>query len=279
MRFKNCVLIGLACACVPAFSCAQEKPEGELEDALIIRSPVSLVAGPAAAEFPIACRGQETQAYFNQAVVALHSLDAKAADRSFYQAALLEPDCAMAWWGLAISNIENRVLARHYLDKAAVHAARGSEREGRWLAVLERFLQEGASEEDRRNQVAQALSRIATQNPADHEAAAFLVRQLVSNRDAGMPVPLLAAVDALIAQVLRERPNHPIALYRLLLWEREQPERVAEMIEPGMSAWTTKRTSGLLMPMPKAMVAQTTTPSSCRKMSWLRLRVSCSSPA
>ncbi len=46
-----------------------------------------------------------------------------------------------------------------------------------------------------------------------------------------------------------------------------------------MSAWTTKRTSGLLMPMPKAMVAQTTTPSSCRKMSWLRLRSACSIPA
>ena len=40
-----------------------------------------------------------------------------------------------------------------------------------------------------------------------------------------------------------------------------------------MSACSTKRTSGLSMPMPKATVATITTPSSCRKTSWLRERV------
>ena len=41
----------------------------------------------------------------------------------------------------------------------------------------------------------------------------------------------------------------------------------------------TKRTSGLSMPMPKAIVATMTTPSSLRKRSWLAARTSLSRPA
>ena len=232
MRFTNGIRIGLALACAHAVSRAEDASEGELAHARIVRAPVRVAAGSARAEFPIVCRSRETQRLFNQAVVALHSLDAKAADRAFYEAVVLEPDCGMAWWGLAMANIEDRVLARYYLEKAAALTARGPDRERKWVAALERYLQQGASESDRRNQMVQALSRIATENPADHEAAAFLVRQLVSNRDAGMPVPLPGAVDALIGQVLRERPDHPIGLYRPLLWENEQPQRVADAIEP-----------------------------------------------
>ncbi|HEY1107329.1 MAG TPA: peroxiredoxin family protein [Opitutaceae bacterium] len=231
MHFKNYVLIGLLWAYAPALSLAQESLAGELEDARVIRPPAQPPAAAAPLHFAITCRSPETQAYFNHGIAALHTLDAKAADRAFYEAATREPECAMAWWGLAMAHIENRVLARYYLDKAVAPAARGPERERKWMSVVERRLQVGASEADLRRHAVEALSQIATEYPAEPEAAAFLVRQLVSNRDAGIPVPLPAAVDALIAQVLREHPEHPIAVYRLLWWEREQPQRVAELAE------------------------------------------------
>lgn len=232
MYLKHSILAGLVWASAPVAAWAQETILGEAEDLRITRPPVELVQSGAEVEFAIACRERGTQAYFNQGVAMLHALDAKAADRAFYEAAVREPDCAMAWWGLAMANSENRVLARYYLDKAATLAARGPESERAWVAVLERYLQDGASESDRRRHAVEALSRIATEQPKNPEAAALLVRQLVSNRDAGMPVPLPAAVDALIGEVLRERPRHPIAVYRLLLWEKEQPQRVADAIEP-----------------------------------------------
>ena len=47
----------------------------------------------------------------------------------------------------------------------------------------------------------------------------------------------------------------------------------------GRSRWQTKRTSGLSMPMPKAIVATITMPSSRRKRSWWRWRTSASRPA
>ncbi len=43
----------------------------------------------------------------------------------------------------------------------------------------------------------------------------------------------------------------------------------------GRSRWATKRTSGLSMPMPKAIVATITMPSSLRKRSWLRGAQAC----
>src|SRR4029079_13960471 len=43
--------------------------------------------------------------------------------------------------------------------------------------------------------------------------------------------------------------------------------------------WATNRTSGLSMPMPNAIVATITTPSSRRNRSWRRRRVSPSRPA
>lgn len=231
MHFKNYVLMGLLWAYAPALSSAQESLAGELEDARVIRPPAQPPAATAPLHFAITCRSPETQAYFNHGIAALHALDTKAADRAFYEAATREPACAMAWWGLAMAHIENRVLARYYLDKATALAAPGPERERKWMSVVERRLQVGATEADLRRHAVEALSQIATDYPSEPEAAAFLVRQLVSNRDAGIPVPLPAAVDALIAQVRREHPEHPIAVYRLLWWEREQPQRVAELAE------------------------------------------------
>lgn len=232
MHLKYSLLVGLALVSAPAGASAQDSLAGEAEHLRITRPPVALVKSAAHVDFAIACRNEATQAYFNQGVAMLHALDAKAADRAFYEAAAREPECAMAWWGLAMANSENQVLARYYLEKASTLAARGSQRERAWVAVLERYLQEGAGEGDRRRHAVEALSRIATESPNDPEVAAFLVRQLVSNRDAGMPVPLPAAVDALIVEVLRAHPWHPIAVYRLLLWEKEQPQRVADSIEP-----------------------------------------------
>ncbi len=47
----------------------------------------------------------------------------------------------------------------------------------------------------------------------------------------------------------------------------------------GRSRWATKRTSGLSMPMPNAIVATMTMPSSRTNRFWWRWRTSASSPA
>ena len=119
-HITRCILLLLLLMLVnsPGVLLAEKKSAGEIADARITRMVPRLMTGIGKCDFPITCRQQETQAFFNQAVACLHDFDAKEADRSFYHVAELESDCAMAWWGLAMANVEQRVLARHYLAKA-----------------------------------------------------------------------------------------------------------------------------------------------------------------
>src|SRR5262245_244990 len=51
--------------------------------------------------FPITTNSEEAQAFFDQGVNLLYSFWYYEAERAFRQVAMLDPDCAMAYWGLA----------------------------------------------------------------------------------------------------------------------------------------------------------------------------------
>ncbi len=53
--------------------------------------------------FPISCRPQ-VQRVFNRAVALLHSFWYEEAEKAFRQVAEMDPQCGMAWWGVAMSN-------------------------------------------------------------------------------------------------------------------------------------------------------------------------------
>ena len=183
------------------------------------------VAWLGSVEFLITCQQPLTQLHFNRGVAWLHVFDSQEANRAFSRAALIEPECAMTWCGLALANLEHRVLARQSAEKAVKLQAFTSARERRWIAALVDYLDEGTDEADRRIYFTKSLDRIAAENPDDLEAKAFLVRQFLENREAGIPIPYTTAADALISDVLRVRPDHPIHHYRILLWEQDQPQR------------------------------------------------------
>src|SRR5687767_6424018 len=52
--------------------------------------------------FPVSCNG-EAQRLFNRAVAWLHSFEYQSADRTFGEATAADPRCAMAHWGVAMS--------------------------------------------------------------------------------------------------------------------------------------------------------------------------------
>ena len=51
--------------------------------------------------FPITSANPEAQAFFNQGIGQLHGFWYFEAERSFRQVAMLDPNCAMAYWGMA----------------------------------------------------------------------------------------------------------------------------------------------------------------------------------
>lgn len=65
--------------------------------------PAKLLAGQGTTSMPVTTDSSEAQAFFNQGVSQLHSFWAIEAERSFLQAATLDPEMAMAYWGIAVA--------------------------------------------------------------------------------------------------------------------------------------------------------------------------------
>lgn len=63
--------------------------------------PATLLAGQGAVKMPVTTKSREAHAFFLQGVAQLHSFWAREAERSFLQAAQLDPRMAMAYWGIA----------------------------------------------------------------------------------------------------------------------------------------------------------------------------------
>ena len=64
--------------------------------------PAKLLDGMGIVHLPITTTSQEAQKFFDQGVAQMHSFWAREAERSFLQAAALDPQAPMPWWGVAM---------------------------------------------------------------------------------------------------------------------------------------------------------------------------------
>ena len=199
--------------------------DGSAEHLKKTRRPIPILSGLGTVDFSIQCRDPRTQHYFNQGIAFVVADENQLADWSFAEAVRQESECAMAWFGLAIANADNRPLAAFYIDRALELQEKVSERERQWLQCLKDYFDAGSSEIDRRSYLVVSLDRLMTRFPNDHEATTFLVRQLIENREVGIPIPLLAATDLMIDRVLLKNPKHPIHFLKVRLWDEIDPQR------------------------------------------------------
>ncbi len=64
--------------------------------------PAKLMKGQGKVHFPITTSNPQAQAFFDQGIAQLHSFWAMEAERSFLQAAELDPEAPMPYWGIAM---------------------------------------------------------------------------------------------------------------------------------------------------------------------------------
>src|SRR5690242_1249883 len=64
--------------------------------------PAKLMDGQGRVHFGITTSNPQSQAFFDQGVAQMHSFWASEAERSFRQAAELDPEAPMPWWGVAM---------------------------------------------------------------------------------------------------------------------------------------------------------------------------------
>ncbi len=172
------------------------------------------------AEMGISC-AEAAKAPFERGLLLLHSFAWPDARKGFQEAAQADPNCAMAYWGVAMSyydslhehpSAQEVEEARAALAKARA-ASTATERERAYIAAAEHIYRgyPQAERRDRDRAYNQAMAEIHRSYPQDREAAIFhalsmlaLARRGVENGN-----ELQEQASAMMETLFREMPDHP----------------------------------------------------------------------
>ena len=169
---------------------------------------------------PISC-SPAAQQQFNRAVAMQHSFFFPETVKAFTAIAEKEPSCAMAYWGIAISQRPNPlvgpfpgdVLKRGWeaIEKARA-ASQKTEREIAWIEALAAYYQDYATvpQQKRTANYEAAMAQLSARYPDDAEAAIFYALAL---NEAADPADKTYAKQLKAADILEKLepkyPNHP----------------------------------------------------------------------
>jgi peroxiredoxin/Flp pilus assembly protein TadD len=193
------------------------------------RQQARLMGGTGRVHLEVSTDVPGAQALFDQGVGQLHGFWYFEAERSFRQVAALDPQCAMAYWGMAMANINNDKRAKKFIEKAVQFKPGVSPREALWIDGLSNFYN-GAEKDDknRRRGLIRNLERLVNEYPDELEAKAFLALQIWHNSSHGMQLNSHQAVNSILSEVFAKEPLHPAHHYRIHLWDHEKAERALE---------------------------------------------------
>lgn len=189
------------------------------------RQKAYLMEGTGNVNLPVTSDVPDVQKFINQGVGQLHGFWYFEAERSFRQAAALDPKCAMAYWGMAMANFDNANRAKPFITKAVGLKGGASRREQLWIDGFNGYFQSTAEGKVKWRELIRRLENICYEFPDELEAKAFLAWTIWSGDRGGLPHTSHMALDALIGDVLQVNPMHPVHHYRIHLWDYEKTER------------------------------------------------------
>jgi peroxiredoxin len=204
------------------------------------RQAAELMEGMGDVRFPTSTEAPRAQKFFEQGVAALHGFWYLEAERSFRQAAALDPEFAMAYWGMALANENNEKRARGFIAEAVERRESASRREQLLIDAAANFIGE-ENEEERaeksRDRDAERkarekryrdyfadLEKVLDEFPDDVETKALLALEMWKANRRGVRITSYYAIDALLGQVFEANPMHPAHHYRIHLWDTRRPE-------------------------------------------------------
>ena len=106
-KLRNQALLVSSCTLLTVFSgCASFRPSPEMP-AYGTMGKAQIFEGMGRHGRVITTDSREAQEYFNQGLSWIYAVNHDEAVRSFTQAAQLDPNCAMAWWGVSYTQGPN----------------------------------------------------------------------------------------------------------------------------------------------------------------------------
>ena len=188
-RFK---LIGLAIVLAMATAMTDcSDPSADSVDSQQRIAP--LLKGLGSHTHPVTTRSPLAQRYFDQGLNLVYAFNHAEAVRSFRQAALIDPDCAMAYWGQALAlgpNLNAPVSPEHarqaYEATKLAQQSKASDRERAYTnALVRRYsADEHADRKALDRAYASAMRNLAEQYPDDDDAQTLYAAACVCQRPA-----------------------------------------------------------------------------------------------
>ena len=179
---------------------------------------------------PITTKSEEAQKYFDQGLTLLYGFNHDEAARFFRRVAQLDPDAAMAYWGLALAIGQNyndtavdvlRASATYDAVKKAVELSpKVSEREQAYIGALTKRFASADPDSDWKQfhiDYSNAMREVTKKYPDDLDAAVLFAESLMMLRPwqlwtlEGEPAPGTLELVAVLESVLKHNPDHPAA--------------------------------------------------------------------
>ena len=197
-------------------------------------------------KFPVTTKSSKAQLFVNQGMNLAYGFNHAEAGRSFREAARLDPNCAMAYWGQAWvlgPNINapmdaaSEQPAKELAAQAVRLRASVSPRERAYIdALAKRYTGDAAQRTANDSAFATAMAAVARRYPTDHDAqiiwaeSAMNLRPWNYWRRDGTPYPGTVAIRERLEAVLAKAPNHPQAIHLYIhLMEPTAEAHLAEL--------------------------------------------------
>jgi tetratricopeptide (TPR) repeat protein len=180
--------------------------------------------------FPVTTKSQRAQLFINQGIMLAYGFNHAEAARSFREAARLDPDCAMAYWGMALvmgPNInmamppEAEPQAYELIQKAIALKKNASDKEKAYIDALSKRYS-GDLEPNRSAldlAYVESMRDLHNRYPGDLDIATLYAESVMDLRPWNywtrdmQPYPETVEVLRVLESVLARNPNHPGAIH------------------------------------------------------------------
>jgi len=177
-------------------------------------------------QHPVSTRNPEAQRFFNQGLALIYAFNHEEAARSFRRAAELDPQLAMAYWGVALAvgpnyneaavDAERVKAAYEAVQKAQSLAAGATERERAYIAALSQRFSSKSQPDYKSLALAyrDAMRELHRRYPDDLDAATLFADSMMNVRPwqlwtkDGKPAEGTEEIVAVLEEALRREPNH-----------------------------------------------------------------------
>ncbi|MBI2685474.1 MAG: hypothetical protein HYX27_04095 [Acidobacteria bacterium] len=207
--------------------------------------PAKLLEGQGKIDFPITSSSTEAKRFFEQGVAQMHSFWAREAERSFLQAAQLDPSAPMPWWGVAMvangdyrphfqlvrdkhlpgtppstPNAKRALAAAKRAKELAAVPGKATEMEKLYIEAI--WARRNPDTADQDAAYVAGLRKAIAANPRDVEARTYLALHLMDGFETPAREPRPGSMEAVetLRQLAKEAPGHPgVHHYIIHGWE------------------------------------------------------------